>query len=167
MTEQEKRQLLLRRASLLQQIHATVIFEKEMLKTVSLKQLQTLRDAILDELIEGDKRLGIRKQKECTMQKEKKLKLDELMITFGSMYTEQERLKFQALWEPFYMSLSEIDKKVAINAWMNCMHDNAKKFKEEAIVYSENATLEDRQSVSELLNSVKEHPFFVREAMPV
>jgi hypothetical protein len=61
MTEQEKRQLLLRRASLIQQIHATVLFEKEMLRTVSLKQLQALRDTILDEILEGDRRLGLRK----------------------------------------------------------------------------------------------------------
>jgi hypothetical protein len=61
MTDQEKHQLLLRRASLLQQIHATVLFEKEMLLTVSLKQLQTLRDAILDEILESDRRLGLRK----------------------------------------------------------------------------------------------------------
>ena len=60
MTEQEKRQLLLRRASLLQQIHATVLFEKEMLQTVSLKQLQRLQDTILDEILEGDRRLGLR-----------------------------------------------------------------------------------------------------------
>ena len=60
MTEQEKRQLLLRRASLLQQIHATVLFEKEMLQTVSLKQLQRLQNTILDEILEGDRRLGLR-----------------------------------------------------------------------------------------------------------
>ena len=45
------------------------------------------------------------------MQKDKKLKLDELMTIFSSMYTDQDRAKFQMLWQPFYKTLSETEKK--------------------------------------------------------
>lgn len=97
------------------------------------------------------------------MQKDKKLKLDELMTIFSSMYTDHDRVKFQMLWQPFYKTLSETEKKVALNAWFGNMLDNAKKFKEESIHFAEKGSIEDSQFVAEMLNSIKEHPFMARE----
>ena len=97
------------------------------------------------------------------MQRENKIKLDELMNIFSSMYTDQDRAKFQLLWQSFYKTLSETDKKMALNAWFANMLDNAKKFKEESMDFAENGSLEDRQFVTEMFNSIKEHPFMARE----
>ena len=46
--------------SLFDQIHYTVVYEKEILKTTSIKNLHQLRDRILDEIITIQKQLGLR-----------------------------------------------------------------------------------------------------------
>jgi hypothetical protein len=99
------------------------------------------------------------------MRKENKRKLEELMTVFSSMYTEQDRIKFQLLWQPYYKTLSDMEKPIAINSWFNTMLDNAKNLKEESINFAENGSSEDRQFIAEMLNGIKEHPFLVREQL--
>ena len=56
-----KNELTIRLQSLFIQIHYTVIYEKELLKDMSKRQLNDFRDKILDEIIFIQRQLGIRK----------------------------------------------------------------------------------------------------------
>ena len=56
-----ERELWVRRISLYKQIHATVIYEDEMLLDISIRELYTMRDNILDEIILVERQLKIRK----------------------------------------------------------------------------------------------------------
>ena len=56
-----ERELWVRRDSLYKQIHATVIYEDEMLLDISTRQLYAMRDNILDEIILVERQLKIRK----------------------------------------------------------------------------------------------------------
>ena len=60
MDEKQRRQLLLRKALLFQQIHLTVVFEDSFLKEMSKRGLLEFQDNILDEIIFIDKQLGLR-----------------------------------------------------------------------------------------------------------
>lgn len=58
MTEQELRKRL---KALFDQLHYTVIYEKEILNRISKRMLNDFRDKILDEIIHIQRHLGLRK----------------------------------------------------------------------------------------------------------
>jgi hypothetical protein len=60
MDEKQRRQQLLRKALLFQQIHLTVVFEDSFLKEMGKRGLLKFQDNILDEIIFIDKQLGLR-----------------------------------------------------------------------------------------------------------
>jgi hypothetical protein len=61
MDEKERRELILRRALLIQQIHLTVLFEDNFIQQIgSRRSLFEFRDNILDEIIFIDRQLGSR-----------------------------------------------------------------------------------------------------------
>jgi hypothetical protein len=60
MDEKDRRQLMLRRALLFQQIHLTVLFEDDFIAKLGKRGVLDLQDDILDEIIFTDKKLGLR-----------------------------------------------------------------------------------------------------------
>ena len=55
-----ERELWVRYYSLFQQIHATVIYEDEILQKISMRELYIMRDNILDEMIFLQQQLKLR-----------------------------------------------------------------------------------------------------------
>ena len=60
MDEKLRQQQIVRLNSLFKQLHFTVIYETELIEHKSLRELLMLRDAILDEIIVLQRKLGLR-----------------------------------------------------------------------------------------------------------
>ena len=60
MDEKDRRNSEIRLKSLFQQIHFTVIYEKELIEQKGLYALYVFRDDILDEIIMTQRKLGLR-----------------------------------------------------------------------------------------------------------
>jgi hypothetical protein len=60
MDEKERRNSEIRLKSLFQQIHFTVIYEKELVEQKGFYAIYVMRDAILDEIISIQRKLGLR-----------------------------------------------------------------------------------------------------------
>ena len=60
MDEKDRRKSEIRLKSLFQQIHFTVIYEKELIEQKGLYALYVFRDDILDEIIMTQRKLGLR-----------------------------------------------------------------------------------------------------------
>ncbi len=60
MDEKERRSSEIRLKSLFQQMHFTVIYEKELIEQKDFHTIYVMRDAILDEIIMTQRKLGLR-----------------------------------------------------------------------------------------------------------
>lgn len=85
------------------------------------------------------------------------IKLNELLKKFNSGFEIHE---FHKEWNTFLNTLSKSDQTIATQAMMSSMLDNAKSFSKDAIQFAENGTEKEREAVIEMVNDLKEHPFF-------
>jgi hypothetical protein len=89
-----------------------------------------------------------------------KTRLDALLQKFSSEFVIHE---FHHEWRTFMNTLSKNDRSIAAKAMMTVTLENAKAFRIQATELIENGSLEDRQSISEMVNGLIEHPAFLRK----
>jgi hypothetical protein len=92
-----------------------------------------------------------------------KVRLTALMKKFNAMNGDIQG--FHKIWKPFMNTLSKEDAEDATQVMFDTILDNAKKFREESIRYAENGGEHERQVVAEMVDELKEHPFFTRERL--
>ena len=90
-----------------------------------------------------------------------KSRLIELMKKFNHMNGDLQG--FHKLWKPFMDTLSKEDAAYATQVMFDTIIDNAKKFREESILFAENGGEHERQVIAGMVNELNEHPFFTRE----
>ena len=93
-----------------------------------------------------------------------KTRLEELLKKFSSQFVIHE---FHSEWNTFLDTLSKNERTVAVQALMNTIVENAKAFRQEAVVFAENGTEEDRQDVLKMVDDLLEHPLFIKESLEV
>ena len=94
------------------------------------------------------------------MQKGNQIKLDALMLTFSTLHDGNNNESFQQEWESFFTGLSDVEKKVAADAWFKTIFNTIADIKKIAADIKANGSERERADFNKQLDKIIEHPFF-------
>ncbi len=157
MTETEKKDKLLVLQNAYRQIQFNILNEESFLLAMSKRELEELRNEILDKIIQLEKELDLRKKQLKIMNKSNKIRLDALILQSQTMGTEENSLeKFAAVWHSFLNELNANDRKIAVQAYFQGIKDNLEIIKKGVEEIVQNGTEIDRQAFSNEFEKIKE-----------
>ena len=94
------------------------------------------------------------------MKKENQVKLDALMLKFAELGEEHNRIAFDKEWQPFYLNLTDSEKKIAIKAWFDTILATSKAVRKDVEYVVQNGTDEDVEVYRNFVKDLREHSFF-------
>jgi hypothetical protein len=99
------------------------------------------------------------------MKETNKIKLQELLEQFNSMYSDAEMVHFHSQWQLYLTTLSKKERVICTKTLLEQIYQNSKTLCQGLLDFAQQGE-QERQSAISMVNELANHPAFAAKRLP-